>query len=52
MNIGSPIPPGIVSVEDYIPHARERMGANAWAYISGGAADERTLAGIARPMTG
>ncbi|WP_421990166.1 alpha-hydroxy acid oxidase [Roseococcus sp.] len=28
---------------DYEPHARERMGENAWAYISTGTADERTL---------
>jgi 4-hydroxymandelate oxidase len=31
-------------VTDYEPHARRRMGENAWAYVSGGAADEQTLA--------
>lgn len=38
------IPPDIVSLADYEPHARRRMGENAWSYIAGGAADERTLA--------
>jgi 4-hydroxymandelate oxidase len=38
-----PIPPGIVALADYEPVARERMGENAWSYISGGSADELTL---------
>ena len=37
------IPPEIVSVTDYEPLARERMAPGAWAYLSGGAADEITL---------
>jgi len=36
------IPPEIAAVRDYEPFARERMNANAWAYFSGGAADELT----------
>ena len=39
----SRIPPQIACVEDYEPVARERMTANAWAYISGGSGDEATL---------
>lgn len=38
------IPPEITTVADYEPYARERMSPAAWAYISGGAADELTLA--------
>jgi len=38
------IPANIASVNDYIPYARERMSAAAWAYVSGGAADELTMA--------
>ncbi|MFD1108261.1 alpha-hydroxy acid oxidase [Pseudoroseomonas ludipueritiae] len=38
------IPPDIATLTDYEPHARRRMGENAWAYVSGGAADELTLA--------
>ncbi|MBS7811264.1 alpha-hydroxy acid oxidase [Roseococcus pinisoli] len=38
-----PIPPGILTVTDYEAFARERMGENAWAYISTGTADELTL---------
>ncbi|MBO1075828.1 alpha-hydroxy acid oxidase [Roseomonas marmotae] len=38
------IPPDIAAVADYEPHARRRMGENAWAYVAGGAADELTLA--------
>jgi 4-hydroxymandelate oxidase len=38
-----PIPDGIVCVPDYEQPARERMGENAWAYVAGGAGDERTL---------
>lgn len=37
------IPPQIVAVADYEPYACERMSAQAWAYLAGGAADERTL---------
>jgi 4-hydroxymandelate oxidase len=33
-----------VSLHDYEALARERLDAYAWAYIAGGAADERTLA--------
>ncbi|MFG5775549.1 alpha-hydroxy acid oxidase [Comamonas sp. J-3] len=38
-----PIPPGTINLADYERHARERMDDNAWAYFSGGAADEITL---------
>lgn len=38
------LPPGVVSLDDYEALARERLDAHAWAYIAGGAADERTLA--------
>ncbi len=38
------IPPEIAAVTDYESFARERMSASAWAYISGAAADELTLA--------
>lgn len=37
------IPPQIAAVEDYERYARERMSEQAWAYVSGGAADEQTL---------
>jgi 4-hydroxymandelate oxidase len=37
------IPPQIAAVTDYEAYARERMTAGAWAYVSGGAADELTL---------
>lgn len=37
------IPPTVAAVADYEPFARERMTAEAWAYIAGGAADEITL---------
>ena len=37
------IPPGVVAVDDYLPYARERMSAQAWAYFNGAAADESTL---------
>lgn len=40
----SSLPPGVVSVDDYEALARTRMDEGTWAYISGGAADERTLA--------
>lgn len=38
------IPPQIAAVADYEAYARERMTEAAWAYFSGGAADESTLA--------
>lgn len=38
------VPPGIVSLADHEAHARDHMDRNAWAYFSGGAADEITLA--------
>jgi 4-hydroxymandelate oxidase len=38
------IPSEIAAVADYESYARERMTPSAWAYISGGAADELTLA--------
>jgi 4-hydroxymandelate oxidase len=37
------IPPEIVAVSDYEPLARARLDDNAWAYLSGGTADEITL---------
>lgn len=37
------IPHTIASVNDYEPYARERLSESAWAYFSGGAADEYTL---------
>ena len=37
------IPAAIASVDDYEPFARERVSEQAWAYLSGGAADEWTL---------
>ncbi|MEL1266087.1 alpha-hydroxy acid oxidase [Pseudoxanthomonas putridarboris] len=37
------IPPQIAAVADYETYARERMSPAAWAYFSGGAADELTL---------
>ena len=37
------IPAGIVSLADHEAMARSRLDANAWAYFSGGAADEYTL---------
>lgn len=37
------IPDGIVSLGDYETLARERLSPAAWAYLSGGAADEITL---------
>jgi 4-hydroxymandelate oxidase len=37
------IPPEIVAVSDYEPFARARLDDNAWAYLSGGTADEITL---------
>jgi len=37
------IPDGVVSLADHEAAARSRLDANAWAYFSGGAADEITL---------
>jgi len=37
------IPASVASVADYEPLARERMTEQAWAYVTGGAADEWTL---------
>ncbi len=37
------IPADVVNLTDYTAHARERLDDNAWAYFSGGAADELTL---------
>ncbi len=37
------IPPEIAAVQDYEPYAQARMSPQAWAYFSGGAADEQTL---------
>lgn len=39
----SQIPPDIVALTDYEPLARQHLGEQAWAYFSGGAADEITL---------
>ncbi len=38
------VPPGIVSLADHEAQARTRLDDQAWAYFSGGAADELTLA--------
>ena len=38
-----PIPPGVVNLADFEPHAQAAMSTSAWAYLSGGAADEITL---------
>lgn len=38
------IPREIACVADYERYARERLDANAWAYLSGGAGDELTVA--------
>jgi 4-hydroxymandelate oxidase len=37
------IPSDVVSLDDYEALARERVEESAWAYLSGGAADELTL---------
>jgi 4-hydroxymandelate oxidase len=37
------IPATVASVADYEPLARERVTEHAWAYVSGGSADEVTL---------
>jgi 4-hydroxymandelate oxidase len=39
----SGLPAGVVTVPDYEPLARAVMTENAWAYISGGGADELTM---------
>ena len=41
----SAIPPWVASLDDYEALAEERVEAGAWAYLSGGAADESTLRG-------
>lgn len=38
------VPDGIVNLADHERHARQRLDDNAWAYFSGGAADEHSLA--------
>jgi 4-hydroxymandelate oxidase len=38
-----PLPEGLVNLADFEAHAMARMDAPAWAYLSGGAADELTL---------
>jgi 4-hydroxymandelate oxidase len=38
-----PLPRGLVTLADHEAHARTHLDANAWAYFSGGAADEITL---------
>ena len=37
------IPPGLVTLADHELHARTQLDDNAWAYFSGGAADEISL---------
>jgi len=37
------IPPGLVTLADHEQHARTQLDDNAWAYFSGGAADEVSL---------
>ena len=37
------LPPGVVSLVHHEAHARTKLDDNAWAYFSGGAADENTL---------
>jgi len=37
------LPEGLVTLTDHEVHARTRLDDNAWAYFSGGAADELTL---------
>ena len=37
------LPPDIVTLADHEQHARQQLDDNAWAYFSGGAADEITL---------
>ncbi len=37
------LPPGVVTLADHAEHTQKTLDANAWAYFSGGAADELTL---------
>ncbi|MDB5931583.1 MAG: FMN-dependent alpha-hydroxy acid dehydrogenase [Polaromonas sp.] len=37
------IPPGVVTLSEHEAHAHSRLDGKAWAYFSGGAADEITL---------
>ena len=37
------IPQGVVTLADHATHAQTKLDSNAWAYFSGGAADEITL---------
>lgn len=39
----APLPPGLISLADHEAHARTRLDDKAWAYFSGGAADELTV---------
>lgn len=39
-----PVPPAIINLADHAEHARQKLESAAWAYFSGGAADEITLA--------
>ncbi|MEO8297978.1 MAG: alpha-hydroxy acid oxidase [Burkholderiales bacterium] len=38
-----PLPPGVANLADFEAPARARVAEQAWAYLSGGAADELTL---------
>jgi 4-hydroxymandelate oxidase len=38
-----PLPVGVVNLGDFEAHAKARLSAEAWAYLSGAAADELTL---------
>ncbi|MGP1628626.1 MAG: alpha-hydroxy acid oxidase [Giesbergeria sp.] len=44
--------PGTVTLADHEVHAHARLDANAWAYFSGGAGDENTLAANRRAWDG
>lgn len=43
MSLAAAIPPDVIALDDYEAYARQRIGASAWAYISGGGGDEHTL---------
>jgi 4-hydroxymandelate oxidase len=43
MTMQQQVPAGVVSLSDYQALAQTRMSEQAWAYVSGGAADELTL---------
>lgn len=43
MSVLSQIPPGVVTLEDYEPLARERLDPSVWGFLAGGAADELTM---------